>query len=392
MILRARSVVTMDGAPIANGAVAITGSMIVAVGSWKDVARYHTGELVDLGECALLPGLINAHCHLDYTGMRGVIPPPRSFAAWISAINERKAAWRDEDYLRSIQNGFAEARAFGTTSIVNLEAFPQLVAKLERIPLRTWWMAELIDLRERVSPAAILGSLAQPAGLAPHAPFTASAQLYAETARIGAEQDVLLTTHLAESREEMQMFADADGPLFQFLKKIGRPMGDCGGTTPLRLLLDGNVIDERWIIVHLNELVADDFLALKDAPRFHIAHCPRSHAYFGHSRFAFSRLKALGFNICIATDSLASNQDLSLFAELRHFRKNESLSARDLLEMVTVNPATAVRRGKTLGRLRAGYVADLIAVPATAGEKDLYDQVVEFRGRIPWSMLDGLTT
>ena len=81
-------------------------------------------------------------------------------------------------------------------------------------------------------------------------------------------------------------------------------------------LRDG-VLNERWIVAHLNELTPEDFQLLERAPRFHIAHCPRSHAYFGHSPFAITKLRALGYNICLGTDSLASNDDLSLFAEMR---------------------------------------------------------------------------
>jgi cytosine/adenosine deaminase-related metal-dependent hydrolase len=391
MILRARSVVTMDGAPIANGAVAINGGTIASVGAWDEIAQHQTGDVVDLGEVALMPGLINAHCHFDYTDLRGVIPPPTSFTGWVQAINAQKARWTEDDYLRSIRAGYAEAASFGTTTVVNLAAVPQLQSKLRHLSLRTWWLAEMIDVRERVSPAEVLRSLRSPAGLAPHAPYTASASLYAQSAALSGRRDLLLTTHIAESREEMQMFAAAAGPLFEFMKEIGRPMDDCGSRTPLAYLLSLGVLDDRWIVAHLNELIETDFAALEYAPRFHIAHCPRSHAYFGNTPFAFARLKALGFNICIATDSLASNEDLSLFAELRQFRKNEALSARDLLDMVTVNPAAALGQGDALGRVRAGFVADLIAVPASGGAENLYDDIVEFRGRIPWSMIGGST-
>ena len=92
MIVRARTVVTMDGPPIDNGAAAIAGEKIVAVGAWPSVRSQGDGELVDLGECALLPGLINAHCHLDYTCLRGAIPRQASFTDWIRAINSAKAS------------------------------------------------------------------------------------------------------------------------------------------------------------------------------------------------------------------------------------------------------------------------------------------------------------
>ena len=390
MILRGRWVVTMAGPPIANGAIAVEGERIVDVGPWKQVAAHHTGEVIDLGESALMPGLINVHCHLDYTGLRGTVPPSESFTTWIRTINQRKADWSPQDFLGSIETGFAEAASFGTTSIVNLEAFPELIGKVKDIPLRTWWIAEMIDVREPVSPARLLQNHGALRGFAPHAPFTASATLYRESAALGAERDLVLSTHLAESNEEMRMFAQGEGPLFKFLNGIGRPMGDCGHRTPLGHLLEMGVLDERWIVAHLNELIEADFVALEHAPRFHIAHCPRSHAYFGHSPFAFHGLKALRFNICIATDSLASNHDLSLLAELRQFRNIEpALSAQDLLELVTVNPASALRQDQTLGRLRPGFLADLIAVPSTAEGQGLYDEIIAWDETVPWMMIGG---
>ena len=95
MIIRARTVVTMDGPPIENGAVAISGNQIIDVGTFPEVSARHLGKkIVDLGEKALLPGLVNAHCHLDYTCLRGKIPPQKTFTDWIRAINTEKGSFR----------------------------------------------------------------------------------------------------------------------------------------------------------------------------------------------------------------------------------------------------------------------------------------------------------
>src|SRR5204863_2009013 len=101
---------------------------IVDVGKFPEVSARHSGqEIIDLGEQALLPGLINAHCHLDYTCLRGKIPRQKSFTDWIRAINSEKSKLTPEDYVASINEGFAEAKRFGTTTIVNLTAFPELI-------------------------------------------------------------------------------------------------------------------------------------------------------------------------------------------------------------------------------------------------------------------------
>jgi cytosine/adenosine deaminase-related metal-dependent hydrolase len=358
--------------------------------------------VVDLAEQALLPGLINAHCHLDYTCLRGKIPPQKTFTDWIRAINAEKAKLSPKDYLASINEGFAEARRFGTTTVANLTACPELISQIIP-PIRTWWFAELIDVRapergNEIIDRAIesLGRERPPSapnwGLAPHALFTASKNLYRCCEEIAQQKNILLTTHLAESREEMEMFRDGAGPLYEFLKGIGRPMNDCGKKTPLEVFLGAtdNRSLPRWIVAHLNELTEGDFDLLERSKKlFHVVHSPRSHDYFGHSRFPFERLRALGFNVCLGTDSLASNKNLSLFAEMRAFQRTESgISSDEMLKMVTVNPAMALHWENVLGRIRPGFYADLIAIPCS-GDRDVFDEIIAFKESVDWMLLDG---
>jgi len=409
MIIRARTVATMDGPPIEDGAVAISGNRIIDVGEFPGVSARHSGqETVDLGEQALLPGLINAHCHLDYTCLRGKIAPQKSFADWIRAINAEKAKLTADDYLASITDGFAEAKRFGTTTVANLTAFPELVSQI-RSPIRTWWFAELIDVRDP-SRANELVDLAiksfgrarppgAPWGLAPHALFTASRDLYRRCEEGARQKNILLTTHLAESREEMEMFRDGSGPLYEFMKSIGRSMDDCGKETPLANFLTVRASstalraardDKDWLIAHLNELTESDLDLLEAAKRrFHVVHSPRSHGYFAHNRFPFEKLRALGLNICLGTDSLASNENLSLFAEMRAFQRSEpQISPDKILEMVTVNAALALHQENALGRIRPGFLADLISIPCS-GSPNPFEEILAFPGPIDWMMVNG---
>ncbi len=266
---RAKTIVTMDGPPIDNGAVAIEDDRIAAVGRHAEVLS-RGGEVTDLGEVVILPGLINAHCHLDYTSLRGLIAPQRSFADWIRQINGLRRELTEEDYLESIARGFAEAKRWGTTAIANVESMPTLLERMAPPPIRTWWFAELIDVQPRFSAgqmieqalAAFREKEKWPGGfgLSPHAPYTASPELSRLAAETARQRGLLLTTHLGESREEMEMFRDGRGPLFELLKTLGRPMDDCGaGKTPLATMLDRGLLDEGWIVVHLNELAEEDF-------------------------------------------------------------------------------------------------------------------------------------
>ena len=426
MIVRARNVVTMDGAPISDGAVRVHQDQVVEVRKFSELGALSSvvGEkeaIVDLSDSVLLPGLINAHCHLDYTCLRDKISRQSSFADWIRLINAEKEDLTGNDYKRSVAEGCAEAQRFGTTSIVNLEAFPELIAELPPSPLRIWWCAELID----VNAPEKFGELASRAlrslksipngrgglGLAPHAPFTASVELYRECEKIAERDRLLLTTHISESREELEMFYERSGPLFEFLNALGRPMDDCGAITPFAVFLKklneahsgagsraspsrtGNVNCpyHRWLIAHLNEIAETDFDLLAKLPQMpSVAHCPRSHAYFGHSPFAFERLDAVGVNICLGTDSLASNTDLSLFAEMREFRRlHTGIPEEKIVAMITVNPAKAIGMEDSLGKIRAGYQADMVAIPAMSERSNPYESIINFTGDVPWLMIGG---
>ena len=126
MILKARTVVTMDGPVLRNGAVAVEGNRIVAVGLAADLAWISPGPLIDLGDQVLMPGLINAHCHLDYSMMRGAILPPKSFTAWVQRIKSLKRTLDSKDYLQAITRGFSELKKWIALGLTRSEYKPTL--------------------------------------------------------------------------------------------------------------------------------------------------------------------------------------------------------------------------------------------------------------------------
>jgi cytosine/adenosine deaminase-related metal-dependent hydrolase len=401
MILRAQTVVTLTGPPLQDGAVAVNEGRIAAVGPFEEVARMHPGEVLDLGAQVLLPGLINAHAHLDYSTLRDSINPPKSFTHWITRINALKRQMTDDDYIEAIAVGFEELRTWGTTTVCNLEAFPELLPKLPPPPLRTWWFLELIDLRSRVATEALMeGALSffegregwlGGFGLNPHAPYTASPELFRLCNACGKRFGMPLTTHIAESAEEEAMFAHGKGNLYDFFKKLGRPMDDCGQDSSFSQAVLNGLIGPGWLLAHANELDEPDFALIAATPGdWHIVHCPQSHAYFKHRPFAWKRLEALGVNLCLGTDSLASNDALNLFAEMRTAHQAAPwLTHETLLKMVTTHPAKALGKAGELGELRPGAHADLIALPFAGAAPQAYEAIVENRSPIQWMMLDG---
>ncbi|MBM3860413.1 MAG: amidohydrolase family protein [Verrucomicrobia bacterium] len=361
MIIRARYVLPMDAPPIRDGNVLVEGERIVAVSSSGAIPD------VDLGEAVLFPGLINAHCHLDYTDMLGLVPWRGDFRDWILQITALKKQWTEDRYLASINHGLAELARTGTTSVVNIECYPKLVARLAPTPLRVWWCVELLDLTwsedsRRMVEHADRWLKTQPrGGLAPHAPYTTSAPLYRLAARTAREHGWLLTTHLAETRGENEMF---------------RLQGD-----PVSLAELG-VLGTNCVAAHGNHLSDAEAESLARAGGS-VVHCPRAHRFFGRGEAPWGLWRRAGLNSCLGTDSLASNESLDLRAEMRTVTQ---FPARDVLAMATVNAAKALNCEGKLGKIAVGSWADLAAVPL---DGDPYESVARSEKPVCFSMVGG---
>ncbi len=390
-------VLPMASAPLENGAIEIgADGRLEAVGRFSELSKNFHGEQLDLGEQVLMPGLINAHCHLDYSSMRHAIQPQKDFSAWIRRINALKRSLQAEDFLHAIRSGIVESIHHGTTTICNLEAFPELMPRLGTPPIRIWWFYEMIDVRHPdPTPERVIGTLfwldemsKAPGGIGlnPHAPYTASPELYASANQAAAALGIPITTHLAESEEERSMFVDGRGPLKDFLQLLGRSMHDVGFGSALERLCKTGGLNPRWIVAHLNTIERGDWDLLLPGGDLHgltVVHCPQSHRYFKHPEFAAERLMACGANLCLGTDSLASAYELNLFRETNLFASEfPGIAPNEILDMVTRNPARALDQQDHLGVLQKGAWADWISVPDHGPLSDVQNRVIHYRGEV----------
>lgn len=389
--LRARVVLPVSQPAIEDGAVFISRGRIAAVGRWRDLRRKAPAQTRDLGEAILLPGLVNAHCHLDYTDMAGAIPPPKHFLDWIEGIIALKAAWSYSDFAQSWLNGATQLLRSGCTTVADIEAVPELLPEVwAATPLRVLSFLELISVRGRQRPATLVRQTVQKvrslppgrssAALSPHALYTTNPELLNAARRASHRARWPLTMHVAESAPEAEMFHHARGPLHDWLRRNGRDMSDCGTRSPLQQLAALKLLDPHFLAVHVNHLAPGDAALLARA-RAHVVHCPRSHAYFRHAPFPFAELHDAGVNLCLGTDSLASigkdgrrKPALDLFAELRAFAAQQpGLAPEEFLDLVTRNPAAALGQASQVGELTRRAHADLLvlrsdAPPARAAE------------------------
>jgi len=410
LILRSRVVLPVSRPPIENGAVAVSGERIAAVGRWRDLREKFSGDAIDLGESILLPGLVNAHCHLDYTHMAGLFPPPKKFTDWIKLITTEKAHWTFSDFAASWIEGAKMLVRTGTTTVADIEAVPELLPDVwETTPLRVLSQLEMTGVRSRRNPEFILREALDKmdslppgrskASLSPHAPYSTTPKLLRAAAAVARKRRLRIATHVAESAAEFEMFFRGSNEMFDWLKRNHRDMRDCGGLSPVQHLARYNALGPHLLAIHVNYLVPGDaeLLARK---RVSVVHCPRSHDFFGHIEFPRRALAKAGVNLCLGTDSLATTRthpkrdlELSMFLEMRAFAaKHPGVIPRQIVQMATINSASALGLRGKIGELKRNAFADLITLPFAGKPAAAYEVAVNHSGSVSASMIGGQWT
>jgi cytosine/adenosine deaminase-related metal-dependent hydrolase len=379
--LRARWVVPVDGPPIAGGCVAVLNGRILSVGS-KSLGG---GPVQNLGDVVLLPGLVNAHTHLEFSGLARLLGTPgMSLPAWIRlVIAERKRS--DRDAAEGIAAGIRESLVGGVTTVGEIAtapaacyatrvSAPTIVQFQEAIGFSAGRVDSVFaDLVQR------LDAIPQPAGLSPHAPYTVHPQLLERIVQLAASRDMAVAMHLAESREELQLLASGEGEFRELLEE--RSMWDADaipkGSRPfdyLRTLATA----PRSLVIHGNYLDASeiDFIA-KNRQRMSVVYCPRTHVYFGHSCYPLREMLLAGVRVALGTDSRASNPDLRVLHEMRRVRQNfPQIPADEIVRMATLHGAEALGLATDCGSLTEGKRADVIALPCPGTFGDPYEAIV----------------
>jgi cytosine/adenosine deaminase-related metal-dependent hydrolase len=407
MILRARTVLPVTAPPIEDGAVFVVGNKIQSVAPWKDLRPHLREKTLDLGEVILLPGLVNAHCHLDYTDMAGEFSPPKTFTDWIGAITAHKTGWSYSDYARSWLRGAHQLLKSGTTTVADIEVMPDLLPEVwDATPLRIFSFLEMTGIKSKRPPKEILreavetiAALKHPrhrAALSPHAPYSTLPELLRLTARTAQKRKWRVSIHVAESVQEFEMFQNAEGDMHEWLARNGRDNSDCGLGSPVAHLARQKLLGENVLAIHVNCLARGDATLLAKN-KTHVVHCPRSHDYFKHPKFERERLGNAGVNLCLGTDSLATTRktgkqkpELDMFAEMRALAvADKSISPEEILRMATVNGAHALGLTGKIGELSKNSFADLIALPFAGKFSSAHAAVLEHSGNVAASLIDG---
>ncbi len=380
---RAAWVCPIDQPPIKDGIVAVADGRIMGVG--KPMAP--TG-LTELGRVVLLPGLINAHTHLELSWMRDRVPPAAQFTDWVKAlfaIRGKPDGGMSTEQVAPIPQAIAELRASGTVAVGDISNSMAAVGPMRRAGLDGVVFHELLGFKERdgalLESTRELRTRAVGAGarvsLAPHAPYSTSLELFrAIRSAVDQSECPIMSVHLGESAEEVEFLEKGSGPWRSMLELIGAWRDDwtipaCG---PVGYLDRYHLIDARTLVVHGVRLT-DAALARLAEIGATLVTCPRSNQWVGAGYPPIARFYQSGVKVAVGTDSLASVEDLNLFSELKAMRwLAPEVPASKILESATLIGARALGLGGELGSLTPGKRAEMIAVRLP----DQVDDVEEF--------------
>ncbi len=398
-IHRAAWVLPMVAPPIRDGWVAVEDGRIVGVGgpapgpppSRERFRRATAGKPAP--RIAILPGLVNAHTHLELSWMRGRIPPGEAMPAWATRLialrQERGPSERGTLVPRQghdpIVEAIKEARATGTSlvgDITNsLASWEPLAASnlsasvfLELLGFNADADQLLTNAQAQLATLPPSDSLCR--SIVPHAPYSVSPGLFRAIARFSADRAVSI--HLGESQEEVRFLQDGTGPWRELLEQVGAWNPDwvppaCG---PVEYLDRLGLVNDRLVAVHAVQLTNGELRQLA-AHGATVVTCPRSNRWTGAGDPPIERFYASGVNVAIGTDSLASVEDLNMFAEMAAVRTlAPSTPARDILRSATLAGARALGFGHAFGSIEPGKRADLLAVHVPAGVEDVEEYLV----------------
>lgn len=375
----ARWVLPVASDPVEHGTVAEQEGRITYVGP-RDGAP-SAGEDVELGDAILLPGLVNAHCHLELTAMRGFLDG-LGFREWILRLTRARSAVLDraamldaarlgieEGLLAGVTcfadtgdsgTGFDAMIEAGVRGICYREAFGPDPAQAEGAvgQLR----ALVLDMRARETERVRVG-------VSPHAPYTVSDALFRAVAALAVELSMPMAIHIAESALEHDLVVHGTGAFADGLRGRGIEVA-ARGRSPVAMLSTLGVLRVRPLLIHCVDVDAEDVRDIA-AHRCGVAHCPASNAKLGHGIAPLAELLGAGIAVGLGSDSVASNDRMDLLDEARlalllataRGRRADALGAAQALALATAGGARAIGLADEVGTLEVGKRADLAAFP-----------------------------
>jgi cytosine/adenosine deaminase-related metal-dependent hydrolase len=385
VLLRARWVFPVSSPPIRDGVVAVDGDRIVDLGPAANgrtqgreaaplVSPLH-GSIISLGDSILLPGLVNAHAHLEHSALKGLTTPQRPFTDWVKEVTRENASLTKGDIRSGVSRGI-EALIRGGTTIVADHIHPDTESFATPFRRVLFWevlgahMGRARACLEKARRRAEEGGF-----VTPHSLYAVHEEVLEQ---ILTEPRSRQSIHILESADENRFFRRQEGPLAVYIRERGGDL-DFPFSSPVQWLEAHHRLNAGCLLVHGNHLNSAEIAILRGSGAS-VIHCPGSHRFFGHKRFPLEDLKGAGVRIALGTDGLASNEDLCMLREMRLLKETyPSLTDDEVISMATIEGARALGMETEIGTIEVGKKADLIAVRGSALEAE----------SVVFSMIDG---
>jgi cytosine/adenosine deaminase-related metal-dependent hydrolase len=375
------------GPPVPEGSVACAGDRIADVGPAEALAgRFPDAAIEDLGDAILVPGLVDAHCHLEWSLLEGLLAPAR-LGSWLGRFLELRARIPLEDYGVAARHGALRALRAGTTTLADSGPTGAGAAALTEagigglVHLEAFGTADGAEA-QRAAEVVAEGVAALDAqagsrvrvGLSPHAPYTVGPAFWHALAGEPAVAGRPWATHLAESEDEDRVVARGDGPLAEAYAAIGFVPGRWDGpdgATVVERVARGGALRDGLVAAHCVRLGEEDPATLRGAG-VRVAHCPRSNEHLLTGTAPLAAMRAGGLAVGLGTDSPASGGDYDVRAEARACARvhGGAMAAEELLRMATLGGAEVIGLDGEVGSLAPGKRADLVALRPAAPAGD----------------------
>jgi len=384
-IFSADHVLPVSSPPFKNGAVAVDGPVIAAVGTREEITGlYPEASHENFGEAAILPGFVNCHSHLEITALRGFLDSVEDdFRTWLLKLNTtRNEKLSEKDIEIAAVAGAIEGARAGVTCFgdvgrygkAGLEALKAvgvrgvLFQETEFSPDNRTATDDLEKLKEKFLAMREQETDVVKIGLSPHSPYTVSRKLFEGIAEFSIAENVKLSIHAAESVDEDALVRKGEGFFVDVYEKFGVEW-EVPRCSSIEFLWQTGILEAKPLLVHCVTASDDDIdLIVRSASS--IAHCPKSNAKFGHGFAPFEQILDRGIPVGLGSDSVASNNTCDLLEEARfaalaarnRLGRRRFVSAAEILEAATLGGAKALGLGDEIGSLDAGKQADIAVV------------------------------
>lgn len=377
-VYRARWVLPVTSPPVREGAVAVEEGRIAWVGPARDAP---VGESRDLGDALLLPGLVNAHTHLELTALRGTVPD-LPFAQWIATLQRAKTSVMTPPlYHDAALLGIAEGLLAGITTYADTCDSGVAIDAMVQMGVRGIMYQEVFgphpddcdqsvrELRAKLAAHAPKATPLVRLGVSPHAPYTVSDALFEAIRDLTSDEGLPVAVHTAESAEEDAFVVEGSGPFAEAHRRRNIPVA-ARAESPVALLERAGLLRADTLLIHAVRTREADVARIA-RHRCAIAHCPASNARLGHGVAPLLEWIAAGIPVGLGSDSMASNDRMHLLEEARlaYFAqrgralRHTQITATQVLELATIGAARSLHLGERVGSLEAGKDADLAAFP-----------------------------